>query len=327
VPSRIVIVTTPSRLHLGLIDLNGSIGRVDGSVGLAIQSPSCVLEATFSEHLRVEAADSVRQRVEPLVARLQREWGVGNAELRFRETIPEHYGFGSGTQTTLAVITALSRLYDVPLQKEEIARLSGRGGTSGIGVYAFFEGGFLVDGGHRFPQSKAAFLPSAASSNAGVGPLLFRRDFPDWEIVLVVPDARRVSGEEEVRLFQTRCPLSRASAERICHRLVMGVLPALAEENLNAFGKALESFQKVGWKQIEIAAQDKSIRQTMRFLRERGASGVAMSSWGPVVIGFYESKERSNDVTAELALNRRFRGRFFTTRANNRGAEVTVNNL
>jgi len=314
-------VTTPSRLHFGLIDLSGSIGRVDGSVGLAIQSPRCVLEATASETLSVEADEATRERVEPLIARLQREWGIGNAALRFRETIPPHSGFGSGTQTLLAVIAALSRLYDVPVEREEMARLSGRGGTSGIGIYAFFEGGFLVDGGHRFPEAKSAFLPSAASSAAGVGPLLFRCDFPEWEIVLVVPRARHVSGDEEVRLFQTHCPMPRASAERICHELVMGVLPALAERNLAAFGRALESLQSVGWKQVEMAAQDESVRQAMDALRHCGATGVAMSSWGPVVVGFFAPQQATAEHLRTLSLH----GTVLLTRANNRGAEIMVN--
>ncbi|MDG6251663.1 chorismate pyruvate-lyase family protein, partial [Methanocalculus sp.] len=34
-----VIVDTPSRLHIGLIDLNGSIGRVDGGVGITLDRP------------------------------------------------------------------------------------------------------------------------------------------------------------------------------------------------------------------------------------------------------------------------------------------------
>ena len=29
-------ITTPARLHFGLIDMNGELGRVDGGVGLAL---------------------------------------------------------------------------------------------------------------------------------------------------------------------------------------------------------------------------------------------------------------------------------------------------
>ena len=40
-----MIIETPSRLHMTLIDLNGTIGRIDGGVGLTIKKPKLVLEA------------------------------------------------------------------------------------------------------------------------------------------------------------------------------------------------------------------------------------------------------------------------------------------
>ncbi|PKL71007.1 MAG: hypothetical protein CVV29_12890, partial [Methanobacteriales archaeon HGW-Methanobacteriales-2] len=39
-----LIIKTPSRLHLTLIDLNGSLGRIDGGVGLTLEKPALVLE-------------------------------------------------------------------------------------------------------------------------------------------------------------------------------------------------------------------------------------------------------------------------------------------
>ena len=35
---------TSARLHLSLIDLNGSEGRVDGGIGIAIKEPSLIIE-------------------------------------------------------------------------------------------------------------------------------------------------------------------------------------------------------------------------------------------------------------------------------------------
>jgi beta-ribofuranosylaminobenzene 5'-phosphate synthase len=32
-------ITTPSRLHMTLIDMNASRGRVDGSIGLTLDKP------------------------------------------------------------------------------------------------------------------------------------------------------------------------------------------------------------------------------------------------------------------------------------------------
>ena len=40
-----MIIKTPSRLHMSLIDLNGSYKRIDGGIGLAIQEPQFVLES------------------------------------------------------------------------------------------------------------------------------------------------------------------------------------------------------------------------------------------------------------------------------------------
>lgn len=39
-----LLIQTPSRLHLSLLDLNGSLGRIDGGVGLTLKKPSLVLE-------------------------------------------------------------------------------------------------------------------------------------------------------------------------------------------------------------------------------------------------------------------------------------------
>jgi len=35
-----ITVQTPSRLHFGLIDLNGELGRINGSFGVALEEPS-----------------------------------------------------------------------------------------------------------------------------------------------------------------------------------------------------------------------------------------------------------------------------------------------
>jgi beta-ribofuranosylaminobenzene 5'-phosphate synthase len=33
-------LTSPSRIHMGLIDLNGNLGRVDGVLGVSIDYPN-----------------------------------------------------------------------------------------------------------------------------------------------------------------------------------------------------------------------------------------------------------------------------------------------
>jgi len=196
-----VYVKTPSRLHLALIDLNGDLGRVDGSIGLALDYPNTILEATRSRELKVvgERADFV----EDLVRRFLQRVGVkGTIRVSVKNLIPAHVGLGSGTQLSLAVASALSHIFRIRKTTREIAAIMGRGGTSGIGVMAFEKGGLIVDGGHSFGngKEKQSFLPSSASS-APPPQVIARYEVPQqWRFVVAIPNAQRgLHGEDQCR--------------------------------------------------------------------------------------------------------------------------------
>lgn len=319
-----VRIETPSRLHFGLIDLTGKLGRIDGSIGLTLEKPGFVLEARKAERVEAVGAGVHQQRVERLAKRLRARWEIGGVHLRYEETIPAHVGLGSGTQAALSVIHALAALYEVPLSAEEAAGLSGRGGASGIGLYAFEKGGFLVDGGHRFPSQKDDFLPSAAAEGVGPGPLLLRRDFPDWKMLLVSPRARQVSGEEEKRLFRSKCPMPPRAAERISHLLTMSLLPALAENDMETAAAALDAMGSVGWKKVEWQVQEPIVRETAEHLRKEGAYGAAMSSWGPTMAVFGENLDALKQSAEQFLKKADNPGFTRIVRANNRGASIQV---
>ena len=321
---RSVRIETPSRLHFGLIDLNGSLGRIDGSSGLALDRPRFVLTAEKADELTVHGADAYRSRIESIHATLRSRWPLGGAELTFSETIPAHSGLGSGTQLTLALIHALTALYDVSISQEDAVALSARGGASGIGVYAFYKGGFLVDGGHKFPDRKKAFAPSSASPDVGPGPLLLRHDFPNWEILLVMPNGSHISGREELELFQSLCPMPAGAAMYVCHELIMRLLPAIAEKDLRAFASSLDSMQEVGWKKAELDAQEPVARKTMSFLRDHGALGVAMSSWGPTIVAFAEDLVALQEAADGFLASLPGGGSTLVTRANNVGMRLVT---
>ena len=46
-------ITTPSRLHLTLIDMNASIGRVDGSIGITLDNPAIKIESQKSDIIEI----------------------------------------------------------------------------------------------------------------------------------------------------------------------------------------------------------------------------------------------------------------------------------
>ena len=64
-----LVLRTPARLHFGLIDMNGEIGRIDGGVGLALDSPQTLIEAKKSNGITascMEEPEMVPRIVEAL---------------------------------------------------------------------------------------------------------------------------------------------------------------------------------------------------------------------------------------------------------------------
>ena len=99
---RRVIVGTPSRIHITLLDMNGGLGRVDGGIGIALDAPSILLEAQASPSLEVHGCDSrtaalVRDSAKSVLARIH---AGGSVSLTVREHFPTHIGLGGGSQAS-----------------------------------------------------------------------------------------------------------------------------------------------------------------------------------------------------------------------------------
>src|SRR5512146_2897700 len=100
-------VTTPARLHLGLIDMNGDLGRLFGGLGVAIDRPNVIVEAEPSNHLTVsgEETDLAKTMVNLFLSTYKVDPKV---HLNVAKSIPPHIGLGSGTQLSLAIASALA---------------------------------------------------------------------------------------------------------------------------------------------------------------------------------------------------------------------------
>ena len=92
-----VKITTPSRLHFSLLDLNGALGRVDGGFGLAIAEPNFQIIAEMATDIDV-AASVYRARAITVLQRLQQIYPFPGIKLTFEAEIPMHCGFGSGRE-------------------------------------------------------------------------------------------------------------------------------------------------------------------------------------------------------------------------------------
>jgi beta-RFAP synthase len=310
-----ILVTTPARLHLGFIDPDGSLGRRFGSLGVAIDAPRVVLEARTAPAVRVEGDPT--ERVELLLHDLLRHFGLnGGVAIHVRETIPAHVGLGSGTQLSLAVATAVARLFELDVPLAELARVTGRGRRSGIGLSAFALGGFVLDGG----RGKGRDMPT----------VLFRHPFPDeWRFVVAVPETgEALHGDAEEEAFRRLPPPPPEEMGTVCHVILMQLLPSLIEKDLGGFGQALTAIQRIigrWFAPIQGGTYATAMaEEILALMAAEGAAGGGQSSWGPAVYGLVGRAEMAWRLEERLreALDGRVKLMTFAAGANNHGATV-----
>ncbi|MCS7130776.1 MAG: beta-ribofuranosylaminobenzene 5'-phosphate synthase [Archaeoglobaceae archaeon] len=309
-------IRTPSRVHITLIDMNGSLGRIDGGVGFALNEPFIEIEAFESEEVFVKGKAHNLDRFLEFAKKLSNYFGKG-IEIFIKSDYRSHIGLGSGTQIGLAIGKAFSELYDLNLTIREIAEIVGRGGTSGIGVAVFEFGGFVVDGGHSMKEKKD-FLPSSASK-AKPAKVISRLDFPDWDVFVLIPKLSGAYGSGEINLFQKSCPVPLEDVRELCHLILMKMLPAVAEADLDSFLFALRRIQHLGFKRAEVERYGKMMRE---FLDHFPAG---MSSTGPSVFTISDTnlKTLAKDMRSYFE-ERGIECEEIITKGRNRGAEVEL---
>jgi beta-RFAP synthase len=320
-----VTVQACGRLHFGLLNPGG--GEADmrrfGGVGLMIERPELRL------HVRVSstwsATGPLAERALSFARRFtentRREEDVDDGpphSLRIECAMPEHAGLGSGTQLGLAVARALAVSRGLRGDLATLARRVGRGVRSALGAHGFERGGLLVESGKRSPDRLA--------------PLVARLAFPEsWCLVLVLPSttegATGLHGMREVEAF-ARLVAEPDCTDTLCRLVLLGLLPALVERDMDAFGAALHEFNvRVGKAFAPVQGgvyAGPRVAELVAFLRGQGVRGVGQSSWGPTVFAVAADEDHAQHLAAQLrrhfALNNEA---VLVTPASNRGAIVT----
>ena len=310
-----VIIKTPARLHLGLIDMNGDLGRLFGGLGVGIDHPNVIVEAQNSPNFaikgqEVELANSIAQKFFSIY-RLQPK-----VEINVVKTIPPHIGLGSGTQLSIAIAVALAKLFGIKASVPELAIAMGRAKRTAVGTTIFQVGGFVVDGGKN---QKTQNFP----------PLIYRQPFPtNWRLVVAVPNAKEgLSNSEENHAFQKLTKMPSEDVGQICRLIMLKLLPALAEYDIEAFGDALTKIQVITGNYFAQAQggtySSPAAAECIKFLKKTGAYGVGQSSWGPALYAVVK-QEHAKKTLAQVKeyLNRSVCGEAFIAKANNRGATI-----
>jgi beta-ribofuranosylaminobenzene 5'-phosphate synthase len=312
----IVRIEAPSRLHFGMLDLRGSLGRRFGGIGAGVAEPSLVIELERAE--RVIAEGPAAARAAEVARRFLVAHGIADgARIRVHRAIPEHAGLGSGTQLALSVARGLAELYSLPTDVAQLATAAGRAQRSAIGTWLFAGGGFIVEGGRRDDATQPA-------------PLLTRLPIPaSWRCVLAIPrSAAGVNGENEAQAFRTLPQAPERDVERVAHLVLMQLLPALVEADLEPFGRALTEIQHINGRWFAPAqggpfAAGLSTELIAR-MPEWGARGVGQSSWGPAVYGLVDGDEAAALLGARVREAINGTGDVYVNQFTASGAQVSV---
>jgi beta-ribofuranosylaminobenzene 5'-phosphate synthase len=306
-------VTAPSRLHFGLFALAAPDGtmwpdgegkptvpaRRFGGVGLMLSEPGIALRVApaaawsatgpsaeralgFARRVVADLSTELDDRASKQPGRL--EIGRHDEGPVFAITVehcpPEHVGLGTGTQLGLAVARGVCLALGQPAHDAALlARKAGRGLRSSLGIHGFQHGGFLIEGGK--------------SASGAVAPLLARQPFPDdWRVLLIVPHGLQGAyGAQEIDAFAQAAPdLTRTEA--LARLALLGILPALIERDLPAFGAALYDFNRRAGEwfaavQGGVYAHPR-VAELATTLRQLGIRGVGQSSWGPALFAVAE---------------------------------------
>ncbi len=286
-----VSVIAPARLHMGFIDLSGSLGRHFGSIGVALNEISTSLSVTGAEQLTVTGAAA--QRAEKCVSMLCQTLQVSDKlNITIDSASPVHVGLGSGTQMSLAVGAALSEFYGLGLSVREIAAVTDRGLRSGIGIGVFEQGGLVVDGG----RGEKTITP----------PVLAHMDVPDgWRFILVFDKrGQGLHGQQEIQAFKELQPFPRQEAARLCYLLLMQGLPAVAENDIGKFGDVISQLQRSVGEHFSSAQggvfTSPEVAAAMQWLVRQGAVAIGQTSWGPTGFCAIDGAQSAESI-ADLA--------------------------
>jgi beta-RFAP synthase len=319
-----------SRLHFGFLNPSAegrTALRCFGGVGVMIEQPDLSLRlepasAWSAEGPQAERALAFAQRFAAATCRDEQLAELPPHSLRIERIMPAHAGLGSGTQLGLSVARALAASWSLSCDPATLARRVGRGLRSALGAHGFDLGGFLVEGGKSAKETLA--------------PLVARQPFPQaWRLIVALPThhSSGLHGGDEVEAFArlTANSAVSAAAETLCRLVLLGMLPALIERDVDAFGEALYEFNaRVGEAFAPVQGgvyASPGIAEIIEFVRTQNVRGVGQSSWGPAVFAVVADADRAEHLAAQL--RRRFAlppSAVWTTPACNHGATLKKEN-
>jgi beta-ribofuranosylaminobenzene 5'-phosphate synthase len=294
-----VHVSTPSRLHFGLLRLHESSDRSFGGFGMMIDRPRAELVITPAREWSVSGVATNREIAfaQKVIQSLPAHEGNPAFAIHVESIIPQHRGLGGGTQLALAIAAGIRELCELPpATADELADSVDRGLRSAIGTHGFLEGGLLWERGRALGERLA--------------PLAARVELPNaWRVVLIKPTgAVGLNGLPERIAFEKLPKVSAAVTRELETIAEEEALPAARIGDLESFGEAVYRYGRLAGECFApvqggpYASAD--IAHCVETLRKLGVQGVGQSSWGPSVFALTASAQAAQDLISRWSRDR-----------------------
>lgn len=315
----VVHVSTPSRLHFGLLRLHERDGRSFGGLGMMVERPRVELDISAADEWAVSGPSAKRAAVfaERAFATLGLTERPSALRVRVASIVPQHRGLGGGTQLALAIAAGVRELAGRPPgAAAELAATVGRGLRSAVGSHGFIHGGLLWERG-RTTEGRLAELSARVAMP------------PPWRVVLVAPpQGCGLSGPSERAAFDRLPPVPTDVTRRLETLAEDQILPAARAAELDAFGEGVYQYGRLSGESFACVQggpyASAEIAACVAAIRARGVRAVGQSSWGPTVFAVTADAAAASELVVALQQDVRWSSyEIEITAPDNRGAVIT----
>jgi beta-ribofuranosylaminobenzene 5'-phosphate synthase len=338
---QLLVVSTGSRLHFGLLELAAAQPNRFGGLGIMLADPGWTLQ--FSTPRDSTTAPTIDTASTPNLPEILRRSGdktsaqldgeillrieqvrsrfaalgkdVSDIAVTVTRILPLHSGLGAGTQ--LAAAVAFGFEHYLRFRAENLAPSSGYATSSQMSLDELIR---LSGRGKRSGIGLYGFLNSGLIFDQGLPPTANDSSprqvqataqgvQPNWRIVLVSPPGSpTVTGGIETSLIATASQTPNPNKSRMLELACMAMEWSQRADGFDPFVAILEEFVQLAG-QLFAPCQGgiyngETLENAAQLMHQVGLRAVGQSSWGPTLFGFAHDEQTAHQTAHALAMLR-----------------------
>jgi beta-RFAP synthase len=317
----LIEIGAPASLPLGLVQIEHNHAHKTCLLGFTLQHPPVQLSARKHKRLSINGARA-NKGYEQAFRFLEYHNLQHQAEVEIELSIPAFVGLGSDAMLGLSIAQALSWLHGLPLDNSiKLAQAIGLSPNQALEVWGYDQGGLLlVD-----TQTQSGTHPEILQRQE-----IAHKERKAWAFVFYFP---RISGKTPAAYEAENMAKHLSAAPHLSSesgRLVMqDLLPAVNNDDITAFGRALNGLQEVNRAALQSAGTPLETttdqRSVLDLMKANGALAWGQSLSGLCLYALVEGGDASRALRMKLQDHiGYYGGRVMATITDNSGARYLI---